>query len=265
MGIHQNAWFHAVVALAPRAALAAAAGSSRTPGVLRARLLGSSRCAASPIVIRSAATTSVEASTCTDVESSIDLARITMIRCLPHGRFCQLPASRTTRHAHRHCCSPGRCAATCLTSQPHQARLCDTKRNNIPSAASASRSPHAATHGRLGTRSLPSLHAATRSLPSLYAVARSLPSPYTATWPPHAPCYTHSRRYTPTRRYTLAATGTRRHARGHRHTPSRALPLPHAAALSLPSPHAAAQLSMGHMARMLHVLCTVSRELLSAL
>merc|ERR1711998_808734 len=201
MGIHQNAWFHAVVALAPRAALAAAAGSSRTPGVLRARLLGSSRCAASPIVIRSAATTSVEASTCTDVESSIDLARITMIRCLPHGRFCQLPASRTTRHAHRHCYSPGRCAATCLTSQPHQARLCDTKRNNIPSAASASRSLPSL---HADTRSLPSLHAATRSRPSLYAVARSLPSPYTATWPPHAPCYTHSRHYTPPRSRPLA-------------------------------------------------------------
>ena len=227
-----------------------------------------------------------------------------MIRCLPHGRFCQLPASRTTRHAHRHCCSPGRCAATCLTSQPHQARLCDTKRNNIPSAASASRSPRAATHGRLGpttvgaatrslpslhadTRSLPSPHAATRSRPSLYAVARSLPSPYTATWPPHAPCYTHSRHYTPPRSRPLPhaadlslpsplAPHSRRATRSLAAT--RSLPPPHAATLAVIATRHHARchchtrpLSRCHrhtpqhssawvMARMLHVLCTVSRD-----
>ena len=57
-----------------------------------------------------AATTSFQTvlhtSTCTDIESAIAVARITMIRCLPHGRFCQLrvPASRTTLHARRHPC-----------------------------------------------------------------------------------------------------------------------------------------------------------------
>ena len=147
-----------------------------------------------------------------------------MIRCLPHGRFCQLPASRTTRHAHRHCCSPGRCAATCLTSQPHQARLCDTKRNNIPSAASASRSPHAATHGRLGpTPRLVPPHARCHRYTPIHAHCH-----------PYTPLHAHGRRFTPSharchrhtpphgrlmRHATLTAVTTRRHARGRCHTP----------------------------------------------
>ena len=138
-----------------------------------------------------AATTSFQTvlhtSTCTDVESSIDVARITMVRCLPHGRFCQLrlPASHTALHACRHRYTPGQCAATCLTSQPQQAcQRCDTKRNNVPSAASgitlaARRHTLAAIATRRHTRCHrhrrhtwpPRAHttfsAATRSLPSL--------------------------------------------------------------------------------------------------
>ena len=228
-----------------------------------------------------------------------------MIRCLPHGRFCQLPASRTTRHAHRHCCSPGRCAATCLTSQPHQARLCDTKRNNIPSAASASRSPHAATHGRLGpTPRLVPPHARCHRYTPIHAHCH-----------PYTPLHAHGRRFTPSharchrhtpphgrlmRHATLTAVTTRRHARGrchtppisrchrhwhriaavlhahsplharcHRHTPPRLAVIAtrhharchcHTRPLSRCHRHTPQHRSAWAMARMLHVLCTVSRD-----
>ena len=75
------------------------------------------------------------------------------------------------------------------------------------------------------------------------------------------------------RRYTLAAIATRRHARRHA-TRHHALPSPHAAphgrlrrhaTSSRPSLHAAIRLSLHagaqlNMARVLHVLCTVSRD-----
>ena len=143
---------------------------------------------------------------------------------------------------------------------------------------------HCPPHGRLWRH-------ATRSRPSLYAVARSLPSPYTATWPPHAPCYTHSRHYTPPRSRPLphaADLSLPSPLAPHSRCATRSL----AATRSLPPPHAATlaviatrhharchchtrPLSRCHrrtpqhssawvMARMLHVLCTVSRELLSA-
>ena len=130
---------------------------------------------------------------------------------------------------------------------------------------------HRPPHGRLWRH-------ATRSRPSLYAVTRSLSSPYTTTWPPRASCYNHSRHYTPPRarpsphaaalslpsphaatwpppapRYILTAVGATLHTHGRHYTPPRSLPSPHAADM----PHAVAQLNM---ARMLHVLCTVSRD-----
>ena len=85
-------------------------GSSRTPGRLRARPLSSSLCAASRLWFDNGGDDIF--SSCfahIDVHrrrSAIAVARITMIRCLPHGRFCQLrvPASRTTLHARRHPC-----------------------------------------------------------------------------------------------------------------------------------------------------------------
>ena len=101
-------WLHAVALSrrAQRSLLPWAHRARRAVCVLgRSALLSAQHRACGSIT---AATTSFQAvlhtSTCT--ESAIAVARITMIRCLPHGRFCQLrvPASRTTLHARRHPC-----------------------------------------------------------------------------------------------------------------------------------------------------------------
>merc|ERR1719337_208642 len=75
-----------------------------------------------------------------------------------------------------------------------------------------------------------------------YTPPRTRPSPHAAALsPPPAP------------RYILTAVVATLHTHGRHYTPPRSLPSPHAADM----PHAVAQLNM---ARMLHVLCTVSRD-----
>ena len=140
---------------------------------------------------------------------------------------CQLrwPASRNTLHAHRHRYTPGRCAATCLTSQPQQARQAqqhsirrlwhNTRRTPPHHRCHRHTPPHTLPprgHTTLSaaTRSLQSLHAATRSLPSLHALCPSHCHRHTppATWPSVAPCTITA---VALRRHTLAVIAIHHH------------------------------------------------------
>ena len=141
----------------------------------------------------------------------------------------QVPASSASLplallHAHRHRYTPGRCAATCLTSQPQQARLAQQPSIHRLWHNTCRTPPHPRCHRHKPPHTLPYCHT---------------PPHMTASISHHAQCR-HTLAAIATRRYTLTAIAThcprhmavcgamlhdhgRRftpsHARCHRHTP----------------------------------------------
>merc|ERR1719271_1548619 len=138
-------------------------------------------------------------------------------RLPPHGRFANCLLSRYL-HAHCHCYSPGRCAATHGRLVRHATLTAVTTRR----------------HAR-GRRHTPPISCCHRHWHRIAAVLHAH-SPIRSLPPPHAA--------------TLAVIATRHHARCHCHTRP----------LSRCHRHTPQHRSAWAMARMLHVLCTVSRD-----
>ena len=109
---------------------------------------------------------------------------------------CQLrwPASRNTLHAHRHRYTPGRCAATCLTSQPQQARLAQQPSIHRLWHNTCRTPPHPRCHRHKPPHTLPYCHT---------------PPHMTASISHHAQ-FRHTLAAIATRRYTLTAVALRR-------------------------------------------------------